>query len=234
MNHNVSISVIVPVHNEIELLERSVNHIDRFLNLHFAAYEIVVVESGSTDGTAEVCDTIARHNSRVKVIHEGARKGFGSALRLGYQNAEKDLVWMITADTPFLLEVILDALPLLVRYDCVLSYRSLDKRKLRRRLQSSIYNALVKLVLGLKVRHVNSAFKVFKTSVVQRMPLVSKGWLIDAETLYWLKEMRISFIEMPVELIERPAGVSSINLLTPLSMLIELIGFVWNVRLQQR
>src|SRR5262245_27532454 len=100
MNCYPSISVIVPVYNEIELVDVSVRAIDQFLSGQTLVYEIIVIESGSTDGSDIVCDELAETLPAVNVIHESQRNGLGSALRLGYAAATKDLVWLVTVDIP--------------------------------------------------------------------------------------------------------------------------------------
>lgn len=226
MTKKYSISVIIPVYNEVNLIKNSLRKIDRFLEQQFSDYEMIVIESGSTDGTYDACDSMSSSLSYLKVIHEGARKGFGSALRLGYENASKDLVWLVTVDLPFPLEAILKALPLLSDYDCILSYRSSDHRDFKRRIQSFVYSALIQVLLGVKARNVNSAFKVIKRSVLSKMRLTSDGWFIDAELLYNFNKMHVSYAEIPVPLIESKSHKSSVTLLTPLSMLRESFYFM--------
>jgi glycosyltransferase involved in cell wall biosynthesis len=220
-----SLSLIVPVYNECGLLVRSLMTIDDFLSAHFRDYEIVVIESGSTDCSGEICDDIALHNSRVKVIHEGARNGFGAALKLGYENASKDLVLLYTVDMPFSLEYVLEALPHLSRCDCVLSYRSHDNRSAYRRLQSFAYNLIVKTLLGLKFKHVNSAFKLMKRERMQDLRISSNHWFSEAELLYRLQEKHIAYTEIPVPLVDRMAGRSTVTPFTFLETLRELLRF---------
>jgi glycosyltransferase involved in cell wall biosynthesis len=222
-----SMSVIIPVYNEVELLSEAVHRVNAFIATHFGDYEIVIIESGSTDGTGDLTDRLASEIPRVRVIHEGRRNGFGSALKRGYKEATKDWVWFITADTPFPLESMLDAMTLFPTNDCVLSYRSEDTRKnFFRKIQSVVYNTLVKTTLGLRVKHVNSAFKVFKREVIQSLPLISNGWFIDAETLYWLTKRKVKYTEIPVPLIDRTGGHSTITLSTPITLLKELRHFL--------
>jgi glycosyltransferase involved in cell wall biosynthesis len=222
-----SLSVIIPVYNEVELLGEAVHRINAFVGEHFADYELVIIESGSNDGTGDLCDRLATELAHVRVIHEGARNGFGSALKRGYKEATKDWVWFVTADTPFPLESMLEARKLFPTNDCVLSYRSEDTRKsFFRKIQSVVYNNLVKMSLGLRVKHVNSAFKVFKREVIQSLPLISNGWFIDAETLYWLTQRKVKYTEIPVPLIDRTGGHSTITLSTPLTLLKELRRFL--------
>jgi len=214
-----SISAIVPVFNEVDLLESSIGQISAFLENHFDDYEILIIESGSTDGSTELCDRLAAVLPRITVFHEGKRAGFGSALRLGYEHAKKDLIWLVVVDLPFPLTAVLVALPLFPEHDCVFSYRSSDDRGLGKRVRSYLYNVLAKAILGLKVKHVNSAFRVFKREVIQGLPLTSNSWTLDAEVLFEITRRRIPYAEIPVELNDRARGKTSISILDPISML---------------
>lgn len=220
-----SMSMILPVHNECGLLAKMVHVAAAFLDKHFCDYEIIIVESGSTDGTAELADRLPANYPKVRVLHEGRRNGFGSALRLGFAAARNDLVLLQTVDMPYPLEVILEGAALISRYDCVLSYRSHDDRGAFRKIQSLAYNTLVKLILGLRCRHVNSAFKLYRRGIIQSLPLVSKGWLIDAEILLRLQQIQANVCEIPVPLLQRAEGQSSIGWLTPLRQLRDLFTF---------
>ncbi|MCJ7533103.1 MAG: glycosyltransferase family 2 protein [Anaerolineales bacterium] len=221
---NNSITIVVPVYNEILLLEQSITLIVDFMEKHFTNYEIILIESGSTDGSSEMCNKLASTFSKVMVIHEGKKAGFGSALKLGYKTATKDLVWTITVDLPFSLEVIFTALPLFSQYDCVLSYRTNDKRDSLRKIRSFVYNLIAKKILNLKVKHVNSAFKVFKRQVIQNLNLVSLGWAIDAEIVYEISRRHIRYTDLPVDIIDRTKGKSYIMFSDPFKMIGELIA----------
>ena len=220
-----SLSVVMPVYNEVGLLADAVRQIHLHLARNFTDFEILLVESGSNDGSYELCDELAREASNVCVIHEGARNGFGSALKLGYRSASKEAVCLVTADIPFPLQTLEKAVPLLAQYDCILSYRSEDPRALSRRIQSIVYNLLVKTVLGLRVRHVNSAFKLFRTEMIRALPIESNGWFIDTEVVARLQQGNVRFTEIPVPLIERASGQSSITRGTQWTILREVFRF---------
>jgi glycosyltransferase involved in cell wall biosynthesis len=229
MNCYPSISVIVPVYNEIELVDASVRAIDQFLAGQKLVYEIIIIESGSTDSSDIVCDRLAEKLPAVNVIHETQRNGLGSALRLGYAAATKELVWLVTVDIPFPLETLCEALPLMSECDFVLSYRSEDNRGLFRRIQSWGYNTLVKTVLLLPMRTVNSAFKLYRRTVLSSIPLNSNGWFLDAEVLYWVARRGYRFHEIAVPLLEREAGTSKIGAYDIVWILRELIKFRWSL-----
>lgn len=225
METRYSLTVIVPVYNEEALVAPSTAVIDDFCARHFRDYEVLIIESGSTDATGERCDEVARTRPHVRVIHEGARNGFGSAVRLGYRSATKDLILLTTFDLSFPLEATLDALPHLESCDYVLSYRSQDTRKWTRRIQSVIYNKLVTLVLGIRVRHVNSGFRLFRRSLVRDLPIESNGWFVDAEVLFRLHQKKLRFVEIPVPLIDRAEGRSSVGAFAFLKVMAEMVRF---------
>jgi dolichol-phosphate mannosyltransferase len=228
-----SFSVIVPVYNEAALVSTSLARIDGFMSSWTSEYEILVIESGSTDGSGMLCDDAARAARTIRVIHEPTRTGYGSALRLGFANAQRAFAWIVTLDMPFPLETILTAAPLLDSYDCVLSYRSKDPRGLGRRFQSATYNLLLHVFLGIHARHVNSAFKVMRVSVVREIPLRSVGWFIDAELQYRLQERGIKCAQIGVPLVDRSAGASTVSAGTWLGVLREAFRFWRDVRLQR-
>jgi len=227
MTTATSVSVIIPVYNEARLLAPAVTAVDAFLAARPQwRYEIVIVESGSTDATGALADSLAKSNPRVRVVHEGAKLGFGSGLRRGYAEARYDWLWLVTADLPFPLEAFDEAATHLGTCDAVLSYRASDDRSAFRRLQSAVFNTLVRVTLGLPFRSVNSAFKLLRRALIRRFPLESNGWLIDAEMLYWLRKSRAPYAEIAVPLVERTAGESTVGMLTPVVMLSELVRFV--------
>ena len=220
-----SLSIIVPLYNEAELITHAVDQICAVVGPRFNNYEIVIVESGSTDSSAEICKGLALENHHIKLISEGARNGYGSGLRTGINAAANDYIWVVTADLPFDLSLIDTAMQLLDKYFFVLSYRSQDPRSPLRKLQSLIFNLLIKQSFGLPFKHINSAFRVLPTKFIKNIDLISAGWFIDAEMLYYIKKSGASYIEIPVPLIDRTHGKSTIRVTTFLDVLKEFSRF---------
>lgn len=223
MHRSYSITVIVPIYNEALLVESSVRTISEFMAKHFGDYEVILIESGSVDGSYEICDSLAGLLPKIRVVHEGKKSGFGSALKLGYRLATKDLVWLVVVDLPFPLESIHAAMPLFDANDCVFSYRNEDDREFLKRMRSSLYNILVKMILNVKVKHINSAFRVFKREVIQALPLISDGWTLDAEVLYEITRRNIKYAEIPVVLHDRTVGTTSVTIMDPFRMIYDLV-----------
>ena len=228
VNHQESytgLTAVMPVYNEIDLCEFALRRLHKFLTDHFPDFEIIVIESGSSDGTAEVVDRLVQELINIQVIHETVRNGMGAAIRLGYARATKPYIFLVTADIPFPLETLIRAVPLLNQHDCVLSFRDEDSRSFLRRFQSLVYVYLIRHSLGLRMKSVNSAFKLIPTNFVQSLDLVSTAWFLDAEILYWISEKGLRYAEIPVPLIERTAGISKVGFAGWAITIGELINF---------
>ncbi|MBF0299762.1 MAG: glycosyltransferase family 2 protein [Oligoflexia bacterium] len=232
---STSVSIIIPVYNESENIEYAVTQTSTYLKNNFKDFEIVIVESGSSDNSSTICDQLKEKfslkNIIIKVHHEGAKKGYGSAIKCGFQIASKDMALIMAPDMPFPIEKLRPAVEAYEnRSDkkvplAILSYRNIDDRSRRRKIQSFVFNLLTKLILGLKVKVVNSAFKLLPKEVYKNINITACGWLVDANIVYHLQQLKIKFIELPVPLIERARGKSSITFLSIFSMLLELINF---------
>ena len=219
------ISIVIPIYNEQRNIKKSIKKIRDFLKKNFKKFEIIIVESGSTDGSNKICQEVVKKNKNIKLIKEKTRNGFGSALKKGFQNSSGEIISIFTVDFPFNLKNFVIASKLINNYECILSYRINDKRSLFRKLQSLIFNITAKYLFNLKVKNINSALKVYKSELIKKLKIKNNGWLIDTEIIYLLEKKKINFKEIPVEIKSRKIGSSSINLFTPLVILSELFKF---------
>ena len=178
-----SISVFFPCYNEQENAARTVqNAIDVLEDLN-ADFEIIIVDDGSSDATAEISEEIAGRNSRVKVVHHHTNLGYGAALRSGFKAATKELVFYTDGDGQFDISELPPLLPLMAEFDIVSCYRLNRQDSLVRRLNGWAWTKLVCLLFGMKIRDIDCAFKLYKTEIFDNIQLSSSGALIDAEIL---------------------------------------------------
>jgi len=220
-----SVTAIVPVYNEKQAIRYSIDKLYQFMASHLLDFEILIVESGSTDNTDKICEEISNRRAEVVVFHEERKNGFGSGLRLGVKNASKDYVWIVPVDLPFQLETLLDALELLDDYDCVLSYRAEDRRHFARKVQSFIYYMLCRVLLGIKVKSINSAFKFYRTELLKTFEIISNGWFIDAEIICRLQQLDAKIVEIPVDVLDRIHGTSKVGTFDSLGVIKEMLVF---------
>src|ERR1043165_9512524 len=142
------LSLVLPAWNEQESIRQAIDEADAALSTIAAEYEILVIDDGSTDDTAAIVREAAAGNPRIKLLQHDGNRGYGAAIRTGFEAAAMDLVAFTDADCQFDLNDLEYVLPLTRRYDIVCGYRIERQDPTRRRFFSWGYNTLVKLLLG--------------------------------------------------------------------------------------
>lgn len=206
-----TISAVIPVYNEENNVENAIAALQTVLKTGFSDYEILVIESGSTDRTAEIADRIAGNDPHIRVIHQISREGLGSAIRLGFANSLMDYILYIDGDEPFEVARIEEIIPLIQKYDAVIGYRAGRRESFRRRLLSGVYNGLVQFFFRLDVRDVNFSMKVVSRSLVKRIKLRANGCFYDAELIAEIRRTGTEICEVGFEYTPRTSGQSSLD-----------------------
>jgi len=209
---NRSLSVIFPAFNEEANIVASVERARAVLAPLCADYEVVVVDDGSSDGTAAVANELARRYAEVRVIHHDRNYKLGRTLRTGFEAATKDLVFYTDADLPIDFADIPRGVALLEREgaDGVVGYRLDRGEPWFRLIYSFVYNRLVNLLFGINVRDVNFSFKLFTRATLSKFRLTSEGSFIDAELLARARAAGARVVQMGVHYYPRQAGTSTL------------------------
>ncbi|MDQ6768078.1 MAG: glycosyltransferase family 2 protein [Candidatus Eremiobacteraeota bacterium] len=203
-----SLSVFFPAYNEQDIVAKTVENASRAAARFADDYEIIVVDDGSADKTAAVVEDIARRDPHVRLVQHGVNRGYGAALRSGFSNASKDYVFFSDADGQFDLQELSGLLTLLNRAPVVLGYRIRRSDPLYRLFIAKVYNIVVRLVFGLRVRDIDCAFKLFRRDVLQEVVLESDGAFISSELLIKLKRRNVPMVERGVHHYPRTTGSS--------------------------
>ena len=181
-----ALSIVLPALNEVENLAEAVDQIRDALDAAELAWELVVVDDGSTDGTGALADRLGAADPRVRVVSHGTNRGKGAALRSGFEAARAPIVGYTDADLPFDMEALARAYARLVdtEADMVAGYRTNRERySLRRRVYSGTYNALVRALLGVPLDDVGFALKVMRRETFEAADLHSDGGFADVELI---------------------------------------------------
>lgn len=225
---NRSLSLVLPAWNECEIITAAIREADAALRKITDTYEIIVVDDGSTDGTAELVLQAAEFNPAVKLVRHSPNRGYGAALRSGFAAASMDLVGFTDADCQFDLTELDRFMLLSQRYDVVCGYRIDRKDTPLRCLYSRVYNLMVRTLLGTEVRDVDCALKVFHRDVVQKLKITGSGFLVNSELLVQVKRHGHSFVEVGVSHRPRTAGESTVSIHHIPKVLGSLVRFWWN------
>lgn len=223
-----SISLVLPAWNEATVIADAVHEADAALRQVTDCYEIIVVDDGSTDQTADIVDAIAGQNDSVRLIRHTPNQGYGAAIRSGFAAAEKDLVVFTDADCQFDLTELDRFVLLAERYDIVCGYRIDRKDTALRCLYSKVYNLLVQTLLGTGVRDVDCAFKLFHRDVARGLKITGNGFLVNSEMLVQANQQQRSVVEVGVTHRPRTLGESTVSIRHIPKVLVSLARFWWN------
>jgi glycosyltransferase involved in cell wall biosynthesis len=203
-----SLSVFFPAYNEQDIIAKTVESASRAVASLADDYEIIVVDDGSADKTAAVVEDLARRDPHVRLVSHGVNRGYGAALRTGFSSASKELVFFSDADGQFDLQELAGLLTMLKRAPVVLGYRIRRSDPLYRLFIAKVYNTVVRVVFGLRVRDIDCAFKLFRRGVLQDIGLESDGAFISSELLIKLKRRNVPMVERGVHHYPRTTGSS--------------------------
>jgi glycosyltransferase involved in cell wall biosynthesis len=177
------LSVIFPAFNEEANIRRTVETMRGVLPKIATRWEIIVVNDGSTDATALICEELKARYPEVKIIHHERNRGYGAALKSGIMAARYDLIFFSDSDGQFDFRDLQQLIRWSKDYDIVAGYRAERHDPLHRRINALGWNVLVRLVLGIKIRDIDCAFKLFRRSVFDHVQIRCVGAMVNTEIL---------------------------------------------------
>ena len=230
-----SISVALPAYNEEENIRPMVLEVvEVFAGLvaggQVSDYEVIVVNDGSKDNTAQAVEALSSEISTVRLVNHEVNKGYGAAVYTGFVSARKDLVFLTDSDKQFDVSEIVKLLPLMDEADLVAGYRAPRRDPFKRRLFGMGWSALVTILFGYTVRDVDCAFKLFRREIIESIDVESRGATFSAEFLVRAKRKGYRFKEVPVTHLPRVAGMQTgAKMYVILRAFRELIRFRWQL-----
>ena len=205
----LAISVVFPCYNEEPNVENTTKAALRALGRVCEDFEVIIVNDGSTDRTGEIADRLACEHPQVRAVHNHPNLGYGGALKRGFLEARKTLVFYTDGDGQFDFEEIDKLLGLLDTYEIVSAYRIDRKDPLLRRANAFCWTALVNVLFGLWLRDIDCAYKIYPRKLFDEIEMKSTGALIDAEVLARAKRAGYTIGQVGVHHHARTAGEQS-------------------------
>jgi glycosyltransferase involved in cell wall biosynthesis len=201
-----SVSIVLPARDEADNISSCVAEALAALDVLGVDGEVVVVDDGSVDGTAE---RAAVGDIRVRVVRNRGPHGYGAALRSGFVHARGSYVFITDADLQFDISELGLLLEVAGERIVVAGYRSPRRDPLVRRVLGWTWSRFAGGALGLRVRDLNCAFKLFPRELVMDPPLRSDGAFVNAELLARASVRGFTVLEVPVSHHPRHAGAAS-------------------------
>ena len=204
-----SVSFFCPAYNDEKNLPVLVPHVSDFLKEITDVYEIIIVHDGSPDRTGEVADQLAREYPNVRVIHHPKNMGYGAALRDGFLGARYDYVMYTDGDNQYDVREFLPYLHLLDTADVLSGYVTKKAVSFRRKVQSEVYNWLIRILFLVWCRDIDCAMKIYKRRVLDGISIRSSSAFIDAEMIIKAKKAGFKVAQFPVTHFPRTQGLAS-------------------------
>ena len=216
-DHRVDISVILPIYNQADHVERIVSSLVAALSHFKHTIELLLVVNGNKDNSLECCRQIARTHSQVHIIHLEI-PGWGRAVRAGLAEARGNILCYTNAARTSPEVLALHIMLALANPGFAIKARRLLRYPLFRRLASVVYNIECRSLYNLSVWDVNGTPKVFSRDAYDLFNLRENGDLIDVEFILNCQANGIQILEVPIVSSERHGGESTTHFLSALKM----------------
>ena len=202
-----SITIVIPAYNESRRLGRTLDRILDFAYREAWPAEIIVVDDGSTDQTAELVQTYAQRNPSVRLLSNPGNRGKGYSVRNGILHANGEFILFTDADlsSPIeeaskLFRALEDGSDIAIGSRWVRPELQTQRQSVARQILGRVFNGFLRLFLGLKFIDTQCGFKALRQPAAKAVFPLQKveGWGFDPEILFLAQKMGFSIAEVPV------------------------------------
>jgi len=222
------LSVFFPAYNDSGTIASLVISAVRTAQRLTHDFEVIVVNDGSSDNTAEILDDLAAKYPELRVIHHERNRGYGGALRTGFAAATRELIFYTDGDAqydPSEMELLWERLEDDV--DLVNGYKISRSDPLHRIVIGRIYHHTVKLLFGLKVRDVDCDFRMMRREIFDGVRLEKDSGVICLEMMKKIQDAGFRIAEVPVHHYHRVHGKSQFFNFKRLARTAIDVGMLW-------
>ncbi len=201
------VSLVIPAYNEEERLPAYLSDIRAYLDLSPQRAEVLVVNDGSRDGTADYVRGVTALDPRVRLVEQPTNQGKGNAVKRGVLEARGRYVLFTDADgaTPIaeldnLLSAIGERAEIAIGSRRLVSTEAERERTGLRELMGKVFYSVVNFLAVPGIRDTQCGFKLFRTDVARELfrDLNESGWAFDVELLYRAQLFGYGIAEVPV------------------------------------
>lgn len=236
MSQKPSISAFFPAYNDAGTIASMVVLADWTLRRLTDDYEIIVVNDGSADHTAQVLSELESVYPRMRVVNHLKNMGYGSALRTGLSSSTKDLIFYTDGDAQYDVRELEQLLPLMTDdIDVVNGFKISRSDPLHRIIVGKLYCWIVKAAFGIRIKDVDCDFRLIRRSSYDRVRLYSTSGTICIEMIRSFQDAGLRFAEHPVHHYHRAYGKSQFfNFKRLLKTFANLCGLWWRLVVKRK
>ena len=207
------ISLVLPMYNERDSVDSTLQRAIESLDRAFADFEIVIADDASTDDCAAQVARWAEKDPRIKLVRLVRNQKFGGALRAGLSAGTKEYLVYTDFDLPVELGSLPDLLGNFAEADVLTGISTEESKHVdwKHVVISQGYNLMVRTLFGLRMKDINFGFKAVRKSVWDRMSLHSVSPFVDAELFVRAARIGARIRQIPVPFSQRKMGASHIR-----------------------
>jgi len=209
------LTVVIPAYNEEERLEPTLREVFAFLSAQSFTWELIVVDDGSTDKTAELATQIFEEiPGNTKLLRNPGNRGKGYSVRSGMLEAQGEWVLMSDADLSTPIEEVLKLLKSSAEFPVVIGSRGMreslleERQPLYRETMGRIFNLMVQAIALPGIRDSQCGFKLFRGDAAKKVfsRMTIEGFGFDVECLFVARRLGYEIGEVPIRWINHPAS----------------------------
>lgn len=203
----ISLSIFFPAYNEEGNIATTIIDARSAALAVSKKYEIIVVNDGSTDRTAEVVLELQKHDQNIKLISHKKNLGYGAAVKTGLKACKNDWIFFTDSDGQFKYNELQKFVNETMRADLIIGYRRKRMDPFHRVFVAQVLLKLWNFALfGLTVRDVDCAYKLFKKDVRDAVKLETESAITVTEFIVKAKSLGFKIIQLPVHHYARKFG----------------------------
>lgn len=204
------ISIVIPAYNEAQRILNTLNQLEEYRSKSQHIFEIIVVDDGSQDGTADIVRQ--QQYAHVRVIQQPRNAGKFAAFKTGVQQAQLDWILLYDADGATPIAMIEQFEPLTKQYDCLIGSRRADQANITvpqpffRTVLGRLSYYTIRLLTGIRFKDTQCGFKLCRTTIAKRAvdKMITNRFAGDVEFLYLTILYGARTKEVPVEWHDMP------------------------------
>lgn len=203
-----SISVFFPAYNDGGTIASMVLGAYKVLSEIADDYEVIVINDGSSDRTAEILEILKERFSNLRIETHPINLGYGTTIRKGISLSTKEYIFYTDGDAQYDIWELKDLFKNRDGCDIVNGYKIKRRDPFYRIVLGNLYNWLVKIVFGLKMKDVDCDFRLMKRSIFDKIELTSQSGVICVEMMKKIQDGGFIMKEVPVNHYYRSYGRS--------------------------
>jgi glycosyltransferase involved in cell wall biosynthesis len=219
------ISLFFPVYRDEHTVETVTRKAITVLSDVASEYEIIIIDDGSPDRSAEIAEGLAAHNEVIRVIRHGKNRGYGAAIKTGFANCQYEWICLTDGDDEYDVFDLYKLIRLRDFYDLIITFRYVKFYSGFRQFVSWIYNKVLRVLFKTPYRDISTGLRLVRKSLVDELDLQANSPFIGAELAIktMLKGFRVG--EVGIQTFPREFGKGAS--VTPANILATIRDMLW-------